>query len=275
MGNYLPGSADGPDPKSTRYSMSMNELPEELKIREYEALVDKLSASLARIEEENRSLDAELTRFQGLYFSRLGHLFLYNDILDAAVRAEEARRNPTPENTAAAHEAQERLRENREGQQDRGSAEEVAITSELKNLYREVIQVIHPARASDEWDRLYRVRVTEEVNAAFAKGDEKQIQRLRDEFQQAPMPNNVGKRLILLIRQQYDLRKHIEERRKALEELQTGEQASFRAEFAENEKHEEDAFAVLAKELQERILENTRKAAALSLVPTGFTRFSS
>ena len=255
--------------------MAMNELPEELKIREYEALVDKLSASLARIEEENRSLDAELTRFQAQYFSRLGHLFLYNDILDASVRAEEARRNPTPENTAAAQEAQERLRENREGQQDRGSVEEVSITSELKNLYREVIQVIHPARASDEWDRLYRVRITEEVNVAFGKGDEKQIQRLRDEFQQAPMPSNVGKRLILLIRQQYDLRKHIEERRKALEELQTGEQASFRAEFAENEKHEEDAFAVLAKELQERILENTRKASALHLVPTGFIRFAS
>lgn len=242
-----------------------------MKIREYETLVEELSVRLAGLEEEKRSLELELLRFQARYTARLGSYFLYKDMLEEAIAREEAEKEPTPENRTRARDATERARENREGKKKEEKFSEMEVTPELKAAYRKAMQAVHPDRATDEDDRLYRTGVSAEINAAYARGDEEAILKLLGDFQLAAMPDNAGKRLVMLIRQEHDLRLRAEEAQEELENMKEGDLATMREAFAEEG---EGLFDTFAEALVEEIVEASRKAAMLGLVPSGFTRMN-
>lgn len=247
------------------------ELPEEIKIREYEALVEELSAGLAEAEEEKRSFEMDLLRFQAKYTARLGSYFLYKDMLEEAIFREEVHNEPTPENRARAREAEERAKESREGKKEEEIFPDVEMTPELKTAYRKAMQAVHPDRATDEEDRLYRTKVSAEINAAYAKGDEETIRKLLGDFQLAAMPDNAGKRLIMLIRQENDLRLRVKEVREDLENMRERDLAKMQEAFSEGG---EELFETFVETLVEEIMEASRKAAMLGLVPSGFTRMT-
>ena len=255
--------------------MTMTEklLPEDLKIQELEAQVEDLSAEVAGLEAEAESERARLQRFQAIYFERVGRLILFSDTLDAALAAEAARRSPADADlAAAAAEARARLDEAQKDAAATELSQAAEITPELKASFREAIRKVHPDLATDDADRAYRTEITQKLNEAYRKGDAAAVDAIMRDFQLAEMPDNAGKRLIILIRQEHDLRQRLVAIRKSVEELRQGDLARMDASLTDAEARGEDMFAQMTEELLSDIATKTRAAAAQGLVPTGFQR---
>lgn len=187
-------------------------LPEDLKIREYEVGIESRTTEVAELEIELETELAEHAQFQALYLARVGSLFLYDDVLTAALAREKARRAPDDADAAAEATKAEELMKAAQEEADRTQAEPVAdISPELKAQYRNAIRTIHPDLAADDEDRAYRTEMTQKLNEAYRRGDEETVQAIMRDFQLAEMPDNAGKRLIVLIRQEHDLGKRVEE----------------------------------------------------------------
>ncbi|MFY9854885.1 MAG: DUF3592 domain-containing protein [Terracidiphilus sp.] len=62
------------------------------------------------------------------------------------------------------------------------SAADVTHSSELRELYLEVVKQIHPDLASSEADRTLRERLTKDANIAFEQGDDATLRRVLEEY---------------------------------------------------------------------------------------------
>jgi hypothetical protein len=243
-------------------------LPEDLKMRELEAGIAALMDEVAGLEAELEAEKAALERFRMLYFERVGCLILFLDVLDAALADAAARRDPADAGLKrAAAEARARLEEAREQAEAAEASPPAEITPELRARYREAIRRMHPDLARDEADRAYRTEVTQRLNEAYRQGDAAAVNAILRDFQLAEMPDNAGKRLILLIRQEYALRQRIEAIRAELAELADGDLAQMRATC---EADGEEGITELREQLLAQIAAKSRQVAEIGLVPTGF-----
>ncbi|HEV2175302.1 MAG TPA: hypothetical protein VGR71_17135, partial [Nitrospira sp.] len=74
------------------------------------------------------------------------------------------------------------------GQPEREAANSAASTR-LREQYLEVVNKIHPDRATNEADAALRERLMKEANAAFERGDAEALRRVLDEYRDAiPLP---------------------------------------------------------------------------------------
>ena len=252
--------------------MSSNKLPEDLKIQEYEQAIEELSAEIAAMEEQVSSEKLDMDRFSALYFDRLGRLFYFNDMLSSAIVREKSRLDPDDADLAkAAAEAEEQLR-CAKGDHDETADEVGEITPELKAKFREAIKMIHPDRATDDADREYRTGLAQQLNDAYRKGDALKVETILRDFQLAEMPDNAGKRLIVLIRQDHDMRNRLVELQAKLEELRSSELAHMRAAHQAADALGQDLFADASENMVREISENAARLARLGLVPIGFKR---
>lgn len=62
------------------------------------------------------------------------------------------------------------------------NAPSLASSSELRELYLEVVNQIHPDRAANERDLALRERLMKEANAAFERGDAEMLHRVLKEY---------------------------------------------------------------------------------------------
>jgi hypothetical protein len=247
---------------------------EAAKVYEYETLVGALSDQLARVEEEYQSLGMELNQFKTFYLDRLEPLFHFNDMLEAAIKAEELRRCPDKHSVPGDKGPDVRANESWGEQYEKVFVEpEAVLTPDVRAAYREAMKIIHPDLADGEANRRYRTEMATRVNEAYAKGDAELIRSIVEDFKLSERPCDfTAKRLALLIKQEFALKKRLEQRKFDLDVLRNSEISTLRNAFEAKFGNEDESFTALADTILNTIASNARRAAVMGLVPDGFKR---
>ena len=163
---------------------------------EYEIAVDTF-----RIEVEN---------FSRLHHQKLGPMYSRLDELDAQIAEARAAITGDPEDVFKAHEARARVmpmpgvEELFHGWMDSDGLfpEAVAMltdqpvrppqrvrpSEEARKLFRELVRKAHPDLAQDDNERKRRDEFISRVNTAYARGDEKLLRELAEEWAAGPVP---------------------------------------------------------------------------------------
>jgi hypothetical protein len=143
----------------------------------------------------------------------------------------------------------------------------------VRAAYREAMKIIHPDLADSDENRRYRTEMATRVNEAYAKGDAELIKSLVEDFKLSERPCDfTAKRLALLIKQEFALKKRLEQRKFDLDVLRNSEISTLRNAFDAKFDNEEESFTVLADTILNTIASNARRAAVMGLVPDGFKR---
>jgi hypothetical protein len=152
----------------------------------------------------------EVENFARLHEQRLGPLYARLEELDAQMAEARAARTGDPEDLRKAQEARARLtliegvEELMHGWMDsRGLYPEAAAmltdqpvrppqrvrpSDRARKLYRELARKAHPDLAQEDAERKRREEFITRVNAAYARGDEDELQELAEEWAAGPKP---------------------------------------------------------------------------------------
>ncbi|MFJ9815895.1 hypothetical protein ACIRU3_11565 [Streptomyces sp. NPDC101151] len=152
----------------------------------------------------------EVENFSRLHEQRLGPLYSRIEELDAQIAEAKAARTGDPEDVRRAEEARARVlpipgvEEMLNGWMDgdglfpeaaamlTGQAvrppERVRPSEEARRLYRELARKAHPDLAQEEEEQQRREEFITRVNAAYARGDEKLLAELAEEWAAGPVP---------------------------------------------------------------------------------------
>lgn len=161
--------------------------PEEEELAIKRAELARLEALLAEQELLLANLKAELLAFEGLYLRRVGIFYAELDEWNARLAELRAEQAGTHEAKAEATEARAQAQESYSAAH--GEAAELppfTASPELRKLYREAAKRVHPDTATDEADRTRRERLMQQVNAAYAAGDEDALRRILADLDASP-----------------------------------------------------------------------------------------
>lgn len=154
------------------------------------AELELLTQELSELELELATAQAEIAAFTHRYSTLVGSRMSELDRLQAEIALRHARRAPKdPEMQQQAEAAQSRAEQSRREQQrfaDIGHEEAPAFrpSSDVKKLYRQLAQKIHPDRARDEEDRNWRTQLMSEANRAYRSGDESALHEILSLWQE-------------------------------------------------------------------------------------------
>ncbi len=151
--------------------------------------LEMLAQELGDMELEFATLQAELAEFSREYHARIGSRMIELDALQARIArcyadrlaADEVMQSQAEEARAKADQSQREHRRFRE--LDRESEKPFAPSADLKRLFRQLAQKIHPDRASDETDRAWRSELMSEANRAYRAGDEMVLFEILNQWQ--------------------------------------------------------------------------------------------
>ena len=146
----------------------------------------QLTQDVAELELELATAQAEVSDFTRRYYELVGRRMVELDAIQARLAREQAERAPeNPGIRAQAQEKQERAQQSaRESERfTQASADEPAAfrpSADVKRLFRQIAQKIHPDRATDEADRAWRTQLMSEANRAYRAGDETALQEVAE-----------------------------------------------------------------------------------------------
>lgn len=146
----------------------------------------QLTQDVAELELELATAQAEVAEFTRRYYELVGRRMVELDAIQARLAREQAERTPeNPGIRAQAQEKQERAQQSaRESERfTQASADEPAAfrpSADVKRLFRQIAQKIHPDRANDEADRAWRTQLMSEANRAYRAGDETALQEVAE-----------------------------------------------------------------------------------------------
>jgi hypothetical protein len=152
----------------------------------------QLTQEVAELELELATAQAEVAEFTRRYYELVGRRMVELDAIQARLAREQAERAPeNPGIRAEAQEKQEKAQQSaRESERfTRASADEpIAFrpSADVKRLFRQIAQKIHPDRATDEADRAWRTHLMSEANRAYRAGDETGLQEVAALWQEGP-----------------------------------------------------------------------------------------
>jgi hypothetical protein len=142
------------------------------------AELDVLTQELSELELELATAHAEIADFTRRYHALIGTRMATLDELRAELAARQAEADAADteacEAAASAHEraAQTRRESSRFEQIVLETARSFAPSGDFKKLFRRLAQKIHPDRADNEPDRVWRTQLMSEANRAYQAGDE-------------------------------------------------------------------------------------------------------
>ena len=148
------------------------------------AELELLTQELSELELELATAQAEIAEFTRRYSTLVGSRMTDLDALQAALAQRRAKQAPQDTQAQrAAQAAQERAEQSQREHQrfaDVGREEPPAFrpSRDVKKLYRQLAQKIHPDRAADEEDRAWRTQLMSEANRAYRGGDESALQEI-------------------------------------------------------------------------------------------------
>lgn len=160
--------------------------------RRLRAELDMLVQELGDMELEFATAQAELAGFTRRYHDLVGRRLAELDLLQARIARHLARR--APDDAAARHQArraqsqaeQSRRESERFAELDREVEKPFAPSRDLKRLFRQLAQKIHPDRAENEADRVWRTELMSEANRAYRAGDEMVLHDILAQWQAGP-----------------------------------------------------------------------------------------
>jgi hypothetical protein len=190
-------------------------LPEEAELVRLEADQEKLKEQVASAELALETLKIETAIFQRRYYQAVGKLYVELDELAANLANLKFKRtpgDPTLREQAKTAEQQAKRSAEEIGSIDAQPAPTHIVSGKLKEVYRKAVKLMHPDLAMTERERERRTRVMASVNFAYEKGDQKEIERLIDQFGQDPEAiegDDIGSRLVKVIRRIAQLRQRL------------------------------------------------------------------
>lgn len=139
--------------------------------------VETVGRAIAELELELATAQGEMSEFSHRYHTAVGERMARLDELQAELALRQAAQAPDdPQARERAETARERADESRRDERRyREAAAEAGARfrpgADIKKLFRQVAQKIHPDRARDEADRERRTRLMAEANRAYRLGD--------------------------------------------------------------------------------------------------------
>lgn len=145
-----------------------------------------LGQQLSEMELEFATAQAELAEFTQRYYERVGERLIELDRLQTRIASLLAER--APDDAPAQHRAREaRAQSERSDHEGRRFTERserpFAPSGDVKRLFRQLAQKIHPDRADDEADRAWRTELMSEANRAYKNGDEMVLREILTQWQ--------------------------------------------------------------------------------------------
>jgi hypothetical protein len=152
----------------------------------------QLTQDVAELELELATAQAEVADFTRRYYELVGRRMVELDALQAQLAREQAERAPdNPGIRAEAQEKQQRAKQSAHESErfTQANADQPAPfrpSIEVKRLFRQIAQKIHPDRASDDADRAWRTHLMSEANRAYRAGDETALHEVVALWQEGP-----------------------------------------------------------------------------------------
>ncbi|PYS99836.1 MAG: hypothetical protein DMF63_10090 [Acidobacteria bacterium] len=183
----------------------MTELtPEEIELAKKHRILERLKDRLADREEEMADLRAELEQFEARYKMEVGRLYADLDDIEALIAEEEYKLVPDDEEIKK--KAEELRRRAEESAANSEAAEDFKFdpTPEARKAYHNLARIIHPDLALDPKEKEKRHGLMAKLNEAYSAGDQKQLNKLFEDFKNSPdivKGISVGDDLVRAIRQ--------------------------------------------------------------------------
>lgn len=180
--------------------------PEEIELGKKNRLLERLKDRLADREEEMVDLRGELEQFEAQYKMKVGRLYAELDDIEAKIAEEEYKLVPDDEEIKKkAEELRHRAEESAASNEDAADCSfKWNPTPEAKKIYHDLARIIHPDLALDPQEKEKRHGLMAKLNDAYAAGDQKQLNKLVDDFKNSPdviKGDTVGDDLVRAIRQ--------------------------------------------------------------------------
>lgn len=158
--------------------------------RRLKAELEVLAQELGEMELEFATAQAELAEFTRRYHETVGRKLAELDSLQAEIAKHLAKRAPADANAqqqaarARAQAEQSRRESERFAELDKEHEKPFAPSRDLKRLFRQLAQKIHPDRADNEEDRAWRTELMSEANRAYRAGDEMVLRDILEQWQE-------------------------------------------------------------------------------------------
>lgn len=241
---------------------------EEQELAQKRAELAILEAELTDRELFLANLRAELASFEGRYLREVGVLYAELDEWNAKLAEFAAEAAGTEDALTAATEARAQAGATHAAAYgDAAQASSFLPSPELKKLYREVVNQVHPDRAADEVDRTLRERLMKEATAAYRRGDAAALQGILEAYRCSPESvRGVGSTADLqrVLRQIQRIARRLAEIESAVEELTSSEIALLMAKVEVAAASGRSLLAEMAASVQRRILAASREFAELT-----------
>ena len=162
--------------------------PEEVELKNKQAHLAGLQASLAEREQELTRLQASLQAFEREYLRVVGVRYAKLDEIEAEIAKYLAFLNPKDEIARKqAILAWEKSQTSKLAMRAIASSPQNSHPGEsLKKLYRQVAKRIHPDLATDEAERLRRQKLMALANQAYENGDRRQLEAILHQWEHSP-----------------------------------------------------------------------------------------
>lgn len=236
--------------------------PEQRELEAKRAELAQLETDLSERELELTTLQTELRAFEARYLRVVGSKFAQRDELEALIAEAVARRRP--HDVAANLEAKEsraRAAQSAEAA-DRASSMDVnesfRPTDDLKKLYREIAKLVHPDLTADDRERERRTRIMTAANRAFADGDQRELERILEEWETSPdfvEGEGVGAELVRTIRKIHQANQRLTQIERELRELKRADLCALKEQFDIARYAGRDLLAEMAAQLDAEITE--------------------
>ena len=190
--------------------------PEDIELAKKLRLLERLKDRLADREEEMADLRGELEQFEAQYKMKVGRLYADLDEIEAEIAEEEYKLVPDDEEIKKR--AEELRRRAEESAANKGDAESFSFkfnpTAEAKKAYHNLARIIHPDLALDPKEKEKRHGLMAKLNDAYAAGDQKQLNKLVEDFKNSPdviHGDSIGDDLVRSIRQTAQIKARLRE----------------------------------------------------------------
>lgn len=204
--------------------------PEEIELRKKNAVLERLRNRLVIAEEEMAETRAELDQFEAQYTMEVGRLYAELDEIEAEIADEELKLHPEDEEIKKkAEEARKRAEESADALEEenwQACTQKWNPTAEARKAYHNLAKIIHPDLAIDKEERELRHDLMAKLNDAYSEGDQNLLNRLVEEYRDAPeliKGDGIGDQLIRVIRQISQVTRRLKEIREERLEAELSE----------------------------------------------------
>jgi hypothetical protein len=235
-------------PMRTETELARVVSPEEEKLENKRRELAGLLSELVERELSLVSLKADLSAFEGQYLREVGVLYAELDEWNAKIAELIAKTDKTSEAQSAAAQARKQAEETYAAAHGEASrAGNFTASPELRKLFREVVNCVHPDRATGDADRALRERLMKQTNAAYSRGDTDALRKILDEYARSPesvQGIGVAAELERIVRQIEQLLRRIAEIGSEIADLNSSHMAKL---FAKNEQVRNQGRSLLAE----------------------------